>query len=74
MQYHGFNVDIDLQEDGLFFHYVKNKTDCKINFNFLIKGLLYGGNQHNCGTWMDKMGSSQEAGNFGVPGKSTIIF
>lgn len=41
------------------------KIDISVDWS---NGMIYGGNQYNCGTWMDKMGESENAGNKGYPG------
>ncbi|KAK7030744.1 glycoside hydrolase family 13 protein [Favolaschia claudopus] len=54
----GPNLDMQMKDNGFNIDiYVDWKT-----------GIIFGGNQDNCGTWMDKMGESQRAGTKGVPG------
>jgi len=53
----GYQIDAHMRDEG---------------FNISVTcdprtGFIYGGNRWNCGTWMDKMGESEEHGSRGIP-------
>ena len=54
----GPGLDMQMKPEGFD---IQVKVDWKT-------GIIFGGSQYNCGTWMDKMGESEKAGSKGVPG------
>ena len=53
----GPNLDSVMRNEGF-------QIDIEVDWR---TGLIHGGNKWNCGTWMDKMGESELAGNRGIP-------
>ena len=54
----GTDLDMQMKDDGF-------QIDINVDWE---TGLIFGGRQSNCGTWQDKMGESEKAGNKGIPG------
>lgn len=54
----GPGIDSQMKDQGF-------NLEIHVDWN---NGMIFGGNQYNCGTWMDKMGESEKAGSKGIPG------
>ncbi len=54
----GPGIDMQMRDEGF-------NQEIHVDWS---NGIIFGGNQFNCGTWMDKMGESERAGSKGIPG------
>ncbi|KAF9884652.1 hypothetical protein FE257_001405 [Aspergillus nanangensis] len=54
----GSELDMQMKMEGF-------QIDVNVDWE---TGIIFGGSQTNCGTWQDKMGESEKAGNKGFPG------
>ena len=54
----GPSLDMQMKSEGF-------QIDIEVDWE---TGIIFGGSQSNCGTWMDKMGESEKAGSKGIPG------
>ncbi|KAI1188895.1 glycoside hydrolase family 133 protein [Nemania serpens] len=54
----GPGIDMQMRDEGF-------NIEIHVDWS---NGIIFGGNQFNCGTWMDKMGESERAGSKGIPG------
>jgi glycogen debranching enzyme len=54
----GPDLDVQMKPEGF-------QIDINVDWT---TGIVFGGSQYNCGTWMDKMGESDKAASKGVPG------
>ncbi|KAK2754210.1 hypothetical protein FQN54_007089 [Arachnomyces sp. PD_36] len=54
----GPDLDVQMKSEGF-------QIDVNVDWE---TGIIFGGSQWNCGTWMDKMGESEKAGSKGFPG------
>ena len=54
----GPGLDMQMKSEGF-------QIDVNVDWS---TGIIHGGSQFNCGTWMDKMGESERANSKGVPG------